>query len=150
LTCRASPQARCATGPTKNILGLDGEQYHRLRRLVAQELARGDLVSKAFAPRAAERLRTQTLEIITELVDPLTTAGHSDVLANTASANRDPAVYDNPDCLYITREGPAAMLTFGDGLHYCLGSNLARLELTEALRVITRRMPNPRRTGPAP
>jgi cytochrome P450 len=96
LTCRASPQARCATGPTKNILGLDGEQYHRLRRLV----------SKAFAPRAAERLRTQILEIITELVDPLTTAGHSDVLANTASANRDPAVYDNPDRLYITREGP--------------------------------------------
>jgi cytochrome P450 len=140
LTCRASPQARCATGPTKNILGLDGELYHRLRRLV----------SKAFAPRAAERLRTQILEIITELVDPLTTAGHSDVLANTASANRDPAVYDNPDRLYITREGPAAMLTFGDGLHYCLGSNLARLELTEALRVITRRMPNPRRTGPAP
>jgi len=42
------------------------------------------------------------------------------------------------------------MLTFGDGLHYCLGSNLARLELTEALRVITRRMPNPSRTGPAP
>jgi cytochrome P450 len=42
------------------------------------------------------------------------------------------------------------MLTFGGGVHYCLGSHLARLELAEALTVITRRMPNPRRTGPAP
>ena len=42
------------------------------------------------------------------------------------------------------------MLTFGGGVHYCLGAHLARLELTEALRVITQRMPNPRQTGPSP
>ena len=42
--------------------------------------------------------------------------------------------------LDIIREGPAAMLTFGGGVHYCLGSHLARLELAEALRVIT--LPN--------
>jgi cytochrome P450 len=72
------------------------------------------------------------------------------VVANTASANRDPAVYDNPDRLDITREGAAAMQTFGAGMHYCLGANLARLELAEALAVITRRMPNAWRTGPAP
>jgi cytochrome P450 len=72
------------------------------------------------------------------------------VAANTAAANRDPDVYDHPDRLDITREDPPAMLTFGGGVHYCLGSHLARLELTEALRVITQRMPNPRRTGPAP
>ncbi len=37
------------------------------------------------------------------------------------------------------------------GVHYCLGgANLARLELTEALTVMARRMPNIRRTGPAP
>jgi cytochrome P450 len=72
------------------------------------------------------------------------------VLANSASANRDPDAYDDPDRLDITREGPAAMLTFGGGVHYCLGAHLARLELEEALRVITRRMPNPHRTGPAP
>ncbi|MFZ1177764.1 MAG: cytochrome P450 [Mycobacterium sp.] len=72
------------------------------------------------------------------------------VLANTAAANRDACVYDHPDRLDITRVDPPPMLTFGGGVHYCLGSHLARLELTEALRVITQRMPNPRRTGPAP
>jgi cytochrome P450 len=72
------------------------------------------------------------------------------VLANTAAANRDADVYTNPDRVDITREDPPAMLTFGGGVHYCLGSHLARLELTEALRVITQRMPNSRRTGPAP
>jgi len=72
------------------------------------------------------------------------------VIVNTAAANRDPAVYDDPDRLDITREGPAAMLTFGGGIHYCLGAHLARLELAQALTVITRRMPNPHRSGPAP
>jgi cytochrome P450 len=72
------------------------------------------------------------------------------IVANTAAANRDPAVYDDPDRFDITREAPPAMLTFGGGVHYCLGAHLARIELTEALRVITARMPNPRRTGPAP
>ena len=72
------------------------------------------------------------------------------VIANTAAANRDPAVYDHPDRLDITREGAPAMQTFGAGAHYCLGANLARLELAEALSVMTRRMPNARRTGPGP
>ena len=72
------------------------------------------------------------------------------VLANTAAANRDPAVYDEPDRLDITREAPPAMLTFGGGVHYCLGAPLAKRELAEALTVMTERMPHPRRTGPAP
>ncbi|MGO9154008.1 cytochrome P450 [Mycobacterium sp.] len=72
------------------------------------------------------------------------------VAANTASANRDPDVYDDPERLDITRQSPAAILNFGGGVHYCLGAHLARLELTEALRVITQRMPNPRQTGPSP
>lgn len=72
------------------------------------------------------------------------------VVANTASANRDPSIYDNPDQLDITRENAPAMQTFGAGMHYCLGANLARLELVGALTVMTRQMPNARRTGPAP
>lgn len=72
------------------------------------------------------------------------------VVANTASANRDPAVYDKPDQLDITRDGAHPMQTFGAGMHYCLGANLARLELAEALTVMTKHMPHARRTGPAP
>jgi cytochrome P450 len=72
------------------------------------------------------------------------------LLANTAAANRDPDVYDGPDRLDITRDGAPAMQTFGGGMHYCLGAHLARLELAEALAVMTTRMPNARRTGPAP
>lgn len=72
------------------------------------------------------------------------------VIANTAAANRDPAVYDDPDRLDITRSGAPAIQTFGGGMHYCLGANLAKAELAEALVVMTRRMPNARRTGPAP
>jgi cytochrome P450 len=72
------------------------------------------------------------------------------VLANTASANRDPAMYEKPQRVDITRSNPTAILNFGGGVHYCLGAHLARLEMTEALRVITARMPNPRLRGPAP
>jgi cytochrome P450 len=84
-----------------------------------------------------------------ELAEVIIPAGTL-VVANTASANRDPAVYDNPDRLDITRDGAHPMQTFGAGMHYCLGANLARLELAEALTVMTQRMPNARRTGPAP
>ena len=72
------------------------------------------------------------------------------VVANTAAANRDPAVYDEPDRLDISRQGAPAMQTFGAGMHYCLGANLARLELAEALVVMTKRMPSAHRSGPAP
>jgi cytochrome P450 len=72
------------------------------------------------------------------------------VLVNTVAANRDPDVYDDPDRLDITRDGAAPMQSFGAGAHYCLGANLARREIAEALRVMTRRMRNVRRSGPAP
>jgi cytochrome P450 len=72
------------------------------------------------------------------------------VMVNTAAANRDRDIFDDPDRLDITREGAAPMQTFGAGAHYCLGANLARREVAEALRVMSRRMRNLRRGGPAP
>ena len=99
------------------------------------------------SPIAAATLRTALEDV--EIAGVVIPAGTL-VIANTAAANRDPAVYDDPDRLDITREGAPAMQTFGAGMHYCLGANLARLELAEALSFITRRMPNARRSGPAP
>jgi cytochrome P450 len=72
------------------------------------------------------------------------------IILNTFAANRDPEVYSDPDTFDITRESPPAILTFGGGVHYCLGANLARMELAGALTVLARRMPNPRRIGAAP
>ncbi len=72
------------------------------------------------------------------------------VFVNTFAANRDPEIYEDPDRFDITREVGSAVLSFGAGVHYCLGSNLARLELASALRILTTRMPNARLSGPAP
>jgi cytochrome P450 len=72
------------------------------------------------------------------------------VIANTAAANRDPAVYPDPDGFDITRGDAPAMLTFGGGIHYCLGAHLARIELAEALTKMARRMPNMRISDPVP
>jgi cytochrome P450 len=72
------------------------------------------------------------------------------VITNTAAANRDPAIYDDANRVDITRKGIPPILTFGAGVHYCLGANLARVELAEALKAVTRYLDKPRRTGPAP
>jgi cytochrome P450 len=55
-------------------------------------------------------------------------------------ANRDPAAIDDPDRLDVTR-GHVTHLGFGAGVHHCLGAQLARMELQEALRGLLRRMP---------
>lgn len=70
------------------------------------------------------------------------------VFANIAAANRDPEIYDEPERLDITRVGQVPIMNFGGGVHYCLGAHLARLEMTEALRVITARITTPRLGGP--
>ena len=93
-----------------------------------------------------------TLRVVVEDADVdgyLFTAGTM-ILVNTAAANRDPSVYDDPERVDITREGAPPILTFGGGIHYCLGANLARRELAEALIVLTSRIHNPRIAGPAP
>ncbi|GAC1312986.1 MAG: cytochrome P450 [Acidimicrobiales bacterium] len=64
------------------------------------------------------------------------------VAASLAAANRDPDIWEGGDALDITREPSSApQLTFGSGIHYCLGAALARAELQEALPLLARRMP---------
>jgi cytochrome P450 len=59
-----------------------------------------------------------------------------------AVANHDPEIFAEPLRFDIAREHPRPQLTFGGGIHYCLGANLARAELAEALVILARRMPD--------
>lgn len=70
--------------------------------------------------------RTVTEEV--EVGDQTIPAG-DEVLLFYPSANRDPDVFDAPDRFDIRRD-PNPHLAFGHGAHFCLGANLARLEIT--------------------
>ena len=64
------------------------------------------------------------------------------VLCLLGSANRDPAVYpDRPDRLDITRPN-VRPLSFGGGIHHCLGAQLARIEAEVAIATLLRRLPD--------
>ena len=65
------------------------------------------------------------------------------VFAVAASANRDPEDYEDPERFDITAERERTKpLTFGAGPHFCLGANLARAELQEALVFLSEHMPD--------
>ena len=64
----------------------------------------------------------------------------SPILLSMAAANRDPRRYTNPDAFDITRTD-ITHLTFGHGLHFCLGASLARLEGRVALDEMLNRFP---------
>ena len=66
------------------------------------------------------------------------------VLVGAVTANREVERGEDFD---ITAERPQRLLTFGAGIHYCLGANLARAELEEALTFLAPRMPGLRLDG---
>ncbi|MEM1434228.1 MAG: cytochrome P450 [Pseudomonadota bacterium] len=66
--------------------------------------------------------------------------GHN-VIALLGAANRDPDAYDNPEALDVTRERNRP-LSFGGGIHLCLGAQLARIEAQEALTLLLERLPD--------
>jgi cytochrome P450 len=64
----------------------------------------------------------------------------AEVLVLFGSANRDNALVDRPEVFDLTRP-PSKHLTFGLGVHYCAGAQLARVELRIALATLVERLP---------
>ncbi len=120
---------------TANLLGaglirLVDEQVDTVDGAVITELLRLDGPVQSTVRTATEDHRLGGVDIA---------AGDS-VVVVVAAANRDPAVFTEPDRFRLDRTGPAP-LAFGYGAHYCLGSALAQLELTVALREVVARQP---------
>lgn len=90
-----------------------------------------------FGPPVQVSARTATVDV--ELAGRRVTRG-TQVIAMIASANRDPELFERPDVLDITR-GDNRHLSFGGGIHLCLGAPLARIEAQEAIGALFRRFP---------
>ncbi|MER6810947.1 cytochrome P450 [Spirillospora sp. NPDC000708] len=109
------------------------------------ERLRGDA---SLVPTAVEELlRYDTPAPMFErwVLEDITVAGvdiprGAEVALQFASANRDPAVFADPGRLDLARD-PNPHITFGLGIHYCLGAPLARIELAESLSALLRLAP---------
>jgi cytochrome P450 len=75
------------------------------------------------------------------VIKDITIRAGEPVLVVLAAANRDPAIFTQPNQLQTDRGG-SAPLTFGYGAHYCLGAALARLEIAIALQHVLPRRPS--------
>jgi cytochrome P450 len=70
------------------------------------------------------------------------------IMPSFIGANFDSSVYPEPHTVDITRTHASPHLTFGAGIHFCLGYSLAKAELQEALPLLAQRMPNLAIDGP--
>src|SRR4029453_1061112 len=92
---------------------------------------------------AAPRLSTQDITL-----GGIPIPAGATLLVPLEAANRDPAVFPDPDRFHPSR-APAENLTFGYGVHRCLGEPLARLELEVAFEQLANRVPKLRLATPA-
>jgi cytochrome P450 len=109
-------------------------QQPELLPTAVEEMLRFNVFGSAINPRIA------TADI--ELGNVLVRAGEP-VLCSRSSANRDESVFGHADELDFSRD-PNPHVAFGYGPHFCLGANLARMELQVALGTILSRLPGVR------
>lgn len=70
------------------------------------------------------------------------------LMVHFGSANRDAAMFTEPEHFDVTRDSAKTHLAFGKGIHACIGAPLARLELRVALPRLLERLPNLGLAGP--
>ena len=111
----------------------------------------------SLAPQAVEETMRHlgavrsTLRVAAEDVDyqDITFPAGTLLMVNLAAANHDPQTWPDPHTFNITRQAAnTPQMTFGSGIHYCLGASLARAELQEALPILASRMPDLHLEGP--
>ena len=66
----------------------------------------------------------------------------SHVLIGLGSANRDPEKFENPEVFDLSRKNPVPQVAFGNGVHFCVGALLARVEATTAFEQLFSRLKN--------
>ncbi len=84
------------------------------------------------------------LAVKTSKIDGIEIPAGSNLLLMLNSANRDAAVFPQPDHIYFNRNNLKDHLAFGYGIHYCVGAPLARLEMRILLETLTGALPNMR------
>ncbi|MCX4744835.1 cytochrome P450 [Kitasatospora sp. NBC_01287] len=83
----------------------------------------------------------------TEIAGVPVAAGGAAVLM-LGAANRDPAAFPDPDTFDLTRTGGATVLSFGGGVHHCLGAPLARTQAAVFFPALLSRFPHLAAAGP--
>jgi cytochrome P450 len=133
-----------ATDTTKLAIG------HAVRELGVDRVTRQKLIDDpTLIPAAVEdslRLNAPAFMDARYVSKPATLAGAEmkpgdRILLVYGWANRDESAFPVPGALKLDR-GPARHLTFGHGIHLCVGMHLAKLELKVVLEEILARMPN--------
>jgi cytochrome P450 len=130
---------------TVNLIGNGLLALHRNPDQLALLKAHPELISNAIEEFLRYDSSVQlsgrvALEDIEDLGGKKIPKGES-VLCLLGSANHDPAVYpDRPDSLDLTRPN-VRPLSFGGGIHHCLGAQLARIEAEVAIATLLRRLP---------
>ena len=131
---------------TVNLIGNGLLALHRNPDQLALLKARPDLISNAIEEflrydSSVQMSGRVALEDIEDLGGKKIPKGDT-VLCLLGSANRDPEAYpDRPDSLDITRSN-VKPLSFGGGIHHCLGAQLARIEAEIAILTLLRRLPD--------
>ena len=131
---------------TVNLIGNGLLALHRNPDQLALLKARPDLISNAIEEflrydSSVQLTGRVALEDIEDLGGKKIPKGDT-VLCLLGSANHDPAAYpDRPDSLDITRPN-VRPLSFGGGIHHCLGAQLARIEAEIAILTLLRRLPD--------
>jgi hypothetical protein len=96
-------------------------------------------VEEFFRFDAPLQLFERTATTPTEISGVTIPAG-AKIAALLGSANRDSLVFDNPEKINLERN-PNNHISFGGGIHFCLGAPLARLELSTSLPALFERFP---------